>query len=125
MIDCRRKATRLTGPSLTGNARLATGRQAVREDALETVFVDYRRHRFFAFFFQGAHHASGAIHLHIGVSAQHGGRQHDAEADHGANVKRAFGVEEDATGGDVSGFGKVFVGVRRTDRDGKPEGKTY
>src|SRR5262249_26564774 len=68
---------------------------------------------------------TGAIHLYIGVRAQDGGRQNDAEADDGAHVERARGVEQDSAGGDVRGFGEVFMRVRCANRDGKSEGKAY
>src|SRR4029077_3938358 len=54
-----------------------------------------------------------------------GSRQHDAKADHRAYVERAVGMEKHATGGDVSGFGEIFMRVRCAYRDGKSEWKTY
>jgi hypothetical protein len=80
------------------NSLSAACGHAATENALKAIFVNHRSNRILAFFVQGAHHASGAIHLNIGIGSQNGSGQNNAEANHRSHAKQAFGMKKHAAG---------------------------
>lgn len=94
------------------------------EYALKAVFVNHGSHSGFAALLQRADHSSSAIHQHITVRSQHHGGKHNAKVDYRANAKDGLGVKKNSAGGNVGGFGEIFVGVRGADSNGEPEWKT-
>jgi hypothetical protein len=83
---------------ITRRRLLAACGHAAAENALKAIFVNHRSHRILAFFIQGAHHASGAIHLNIGIGSQDGSGQNNAEANHCSHPEQAFGMKKHAAG---------------------------
>jgi hypothetical protein len=106
--------TELTGSLLNGCAK----------HALKAVFVDHGSHSSFAAFLQRADHSSGAVHEHIRVRSQHNCGKNYAEVNYCANTENGFGVEKNSAGGNIGGFGEIFMGVRGADRNGEPEWKS-
>ena len=92
--------------------------------ALKAVFVDHGSYSSFAAFLQRADHSSGAVHKHITIRSQYNGGKNNAEVNYSANTENGFGVEKNAAGGNIGGFGEIFMGVRGTDCNGEPEWKS-
>src|SRR5260370_2975518 len=92
--------------------------------ALEAVLIDHGGNCFLPFFVQGANHTPRTVDQNSGIRHQDHGRQHNAETNNGADFEGGLGVEEDASGRDVRGFGDVFARIIGTNGKWKLQRKS-